>query len=98
MPQRDWRKYLPDGFELIVRRLTRRGKLVEFVVVLMYEGCDITRYDNCHDVPHRDVIGRKSGLITKEWYENMSDWEAFEHALNDLEERREEYLAFYDAH
>ena len=98
MPLKEWRKYLPDGFEIIVRRHTWRGKLLEFAVVLLYDGRDITRYDNAHDLPHRDVLGRKLGLIRKEWYENMSDQEAFGHAIVDLEENCEDYLAFYDAH
>ena len=67
-----------------------------FSVVLLFEGVDITRYDNAHDVPHRDIIGRKRGLIDKEWYENMTNEEAFEHAIQDLEENCERYLAFYD--
>jgi hypothetical protein len=98
MPQKDWRKHLPDGFELIVQRYTRRGKLVEFVVVLMSDGCDITRFDNCHNVPHRDVLGKRFGLIKKEWYYSMSNERAFEHALIDLSENRERYLAYYNAH
>jgi hypothetical protein len=97
MPLKEWRKHLPDAFELIVRRVTRRGKLVDFSVVLLYDGCDITRYDNEHDVPHRDVSGKNSGLIKKEWYYNMSNERAFEHALIDLSENRERYLAYYNA-
>jgi hypothetical protein len=38
MPLKEWRKYLPDGFELIVRRHTRLGRLVDFSVVLLYDG------------------------------------------------------------
>jgi len=101
MPWKDWRNHLPDaplGFELIVRRLTRRGKLVEFAVVLLFEGVDITRYDNAHDVPHRDVLGRRNALIDKEWYENMTNEEAFAHAIHDFKENCERYLDFYNAH
>ena len=39
MPWKDWIGYFDvPGFELRVQRLTRRGKLIEFAVVLVYEG------------------------------------------------------------
>jgi hypothetical protein len=100
MPWKDWRNILPGaptGFEMIVRRFTRNGNLIEFAVVLLYDGIDITRYDNEHDVPHRDVLGQKSALICKEWYENMTNWEAFHHAIHDLTENCQRYLEFFNA-
>jgi len=97
MPLKEWKSFFAPGFELLVRRHTRFGRLNEFAVVLVYYGEGITRYDNEHDVPHRDVLGRKSGLIKKVWYETMSNEEAFEHAINDLKENCERYLALYEA-
>jgi hypothetical protein len=87
----------PPGFEMIVRRFTRNGKLIEFAVVLLYDRVDITRYDNEHDVPHRLVLGKKSALICKEWYENMTNWEAFHHAIHDFTENCQRYLEFFNA-
>jgi hypothetical protein len=98
MPLKEWIKPLPDGFEMIIRTHTSRGKLLDFAVVLLHDGYGITRYDNEHNVPHRDVLGKSSGLIKKEWYANMSDAEAFRYAINDLEEKCEDYLAYYNAH
>jgi hypothetical protein len=97
MPLKEWRTFPAPGFELLVRRFTRLGRLTEFAVVLVYFGECITRYDNEHDVPHRDVLGKIAGLMRKEWYENKSNGEAFEYALNDLKENCERFRAFYYA-
>jgi hypothetical protein len=101
MPWKDWRNPLPDaphGFELLVRRFTRNGKLIEFAVVLIYDGVDIARYDNEHDAPHCDKLGKNSSFIEKEWYENMDNWEAFHHAICDFTQNCERYLYFFNTH
>lgn len=98
MPEKIWSKALPNGFRLHVRRNTQKGKLIEFVVALIYEDECITRYDNAHGFAHRDVLGRKSALIRKETCANMTVKEAFEHAINDLSQNYEAYHAFFIAH
>lgn len=99
MPTREWKKYLAQpGFEILVRIVTRRGRLERFAAVLMHDGEDITRYDNAHDVPHRDILGRKIAFIRKEWYAKMNTEEALEHALNDLTENCQKYWEFYNSH
>jgi hypothetical protein len=98
MPIREWIQHLPDGFEILVRLVNRHGEIEQFSVVLMHDGEDITRYDNAHGAPHRDVMGRKNAFVRKIWCANMTNAEAFEHAINDLSTNYQKYLAFYDAH
>jgi hypothetical protein len=98
MPFRDWIKELPGGFKLLVRRTTEGAELVDFAVVLLYENECITRYDTAHGYAHRDVLGRKSALIRKERYANLSTWEVFQNAINDLSTNYEAHYAFFAAH
>lgn len=58
----------------------------------------ITRYDCAHESPHRDVLGKKSTLIRKEFCENMSKEKAFQHAISDLKKNFERYIAYYESH
>ncbi|MDQ2867411.1 MAG: hypothetical protein M3R59_03215 [Verrucomicrobiota bacterium] len=99
MPWKEWRNFLPDGFELYVERESKNGRLLTFVVVLLCNGTDIARYDNAHDAPHLDRMGRKNAkLINKVWYENLSNEEAFRHAIVDFSENYTEHFAFYCNH
>lgn len=47
-------------------------------------------------MPHRDVLGKKAGLIRKEFYD-MNRTEAFEYALSDLKTNAERYVAYFEA-
>ena len=98
MPRKDWIKNLPDGFTIYARRTTTRGEMTDFAVVLIYGGECIARFDTAHGFAHKDVLGRKSALIRKEKYDNLSVKEAFEHAINDLSENYEAYLQFFLEH
>lgn len=75
---------------------------IHFAVVLLsdIEGCEvcITRYDTAHRQPHRDVLGRRAGLIEKQWMVMCSESEAFVYALNDLKANYEEHIEFYLRH
>jgi hypothetical protein len=98
MPLKEWKKPLPDGFMMLVRRDTVLGKIVDFAVVLVHDGECITRYDSSHGFAHRDILGRREGLIKKKIYPNMTFKEAFRHALNDIPSNYREYFAFFDGH
>ena len=99
MPSKDWKQYVEDtSFEIIVRIVTHRGKLTRFAVILIHEGEDITRFDNVHGVPHRDVLGRENAFLKKEWYETMDAAEALDYAINDLSKNCQRYLDFYNSH
>jgi hypothetical protein len=32
---------------------------------------NLARYDTAHNMPHRDVLGRKKGLLRKDWLVGM---------------------------
>ena len=98
MPVKDWKKHLPDGFYLLIRRETWGGKIVDFAVILVFEEQCVTRYDTSHDYVHRDILGRREGLIKKKTYPNMTFAEGFNHALNDIPSNYREYFEFYDSH
>jgi hypothetical protein len=98
MPPKEWTHYLPDGFTLRVGRQTVGGKMTGFSVALVYEGECIVRYDTAHGFAHRDILGRKSGLIEKQTCETLSTREAFQYAIHDLKTNYRQHLAFYVAH
>jgi hypothetical protein len=95
MPLKEWIIHLPDGFVLLIRRDTSSGHCLDFAVVLVFNDECVTRYDCAHGFPHRDVLGRKSGLIRKEICSNMSMNEAFQHAIQDLSSNYRAYYDFY---
>jgi hypothetical protein len=95
MPFRDWFQDLPDGFVLYIGRQTEQGKTTSFSVVLIYDDECITRYDTAHGFAHRDVFGRKSGLIEKVSCESLGNKEAFRYAIYDLKTNFRQYFAFY---
>jgi hypothetical protein len=98
MPFKDWFQDLPDGFVLYIGRRTERGQPTSFCVVLIYEDECITRYDTAHGFAHRDILGRKSGLIEKVSCETLGNKQAFQNAIRDLKTNFRQYLAFYLAH
>jgi len=66
MPLRNWRIDLGE-FQIVVRRQTEQGVLVDFLVALLaWDGEEwvcITRYDCTHGFPHQDVLGVRGGLL-----------------------------------
>jgi hypothetical protein len=98
MPLKRWIQYLPDGFMLYIGKQTDKGRITSFSVALIFEDECITRYDTAHGFAHRDVLGRKSALIEKRICENLSDRQAFQYAIRDLETNFRAYYAFYLAH
>ena len=81
---------------------TNRSRTEAFAVVLVSEidgaQVGITRYDTAHDQPHRDVLGRRGGLIEKEWLLLSKKNEAFDYALKDVRTNHERYIEYYLAH
>jgi hypothetical protein len=102
MPDRGWTIYLPGGSRILVEVRTKGSETIHFVVVLLsdlegHEVC-ITRYDTAHRQPHRDVLGRRAGLIEKQWMVMCPKSEAFAYALDDLKANYEEHIRFYLRH
>ena len=102
MPERGWTIHLADGSRILVELHTNRSRTEAFAVVLVSEidGAQvcITRYDTAHDQPHRDVLGRRGGLIEKEWLLLSKKNEAFDYALKDVRTNHERYIEYYLAH
>lgn len=102
MPEREWTIFLEGGSRIVVILDTARADTKSFSVVLIkeIEGVDacITRYDTAHSQPHRDVLGRRAGLIEKEWLLLSSNRDAFGYALADLKQNHERYIEFYLRH
>lgn len=98
MTEKEWRIPLDGASYLAVFVVRARGRVTQFAVVLINEGECVTRYDCAHDMPHRDVMGRKGALIRKEFCENMSRDEAFEYAISDLQKNRERYTGYFESH
>ncbi|MEX1117299.1 MAG: hypothetical protein WEB60_00755 [Terrimicrobiaceae bacterium] len=98
MPFKEWT--IPgDGITLIVRRNTIGGKVESFAVILVafVDGSwiNITRYDSAHGIPHRDILGKRKGLLEKEWFFGSSNLEVFEYAICDLQSHAQEYVRFF---
>ena len=97
--KKHWTKYLPDGFVVEVYMNTILGRIVSFSMVLIKDDECITRYDNAHGFPHRDVIGRKSASpIDKVIYDTLTLEQAFSHANKDLSENYAKYYEYYESH
>jgi len=97
--ERQWTKYLPDGFVIQVYLRTIRGQIVLFSAALIKEDECITRYDNAHGFAHRDIIGRKSaGTIDKERFDTLTLNEVFNYAVQDLSENYETLYEYYRSH
>ena len=71
MPEKEWIIDLGE-IRVYVWRETRAGGLLDFVVVLMKWSSTawecITRYDCTHGFAHRDVLGKKGGLLYKQTF------------------------------
>ena len=102
MPEREWTIFLKDGSRIVVLLDTLKSDTRSLAVVLITEidGEEIcvTRYDTSHDQPHRDVLGRRAGLIEKEWLLLSKKNEAFDYALKDVRTNHERYIEYYLAH
>ena len=82
MPLKEFQIWI-DGFTFIrARRLNKGGDILSFAVVLMaLDGdvwVDIARFDTSHGEAHRDVLGKKQGLLRKIWYHNLGSDVVFE--------------------
>lgn len=102
MPKKQWIKKLNKNSRLLIRLETFHGEVIDFAVILVYivdnQWHCITRYDTAHQMPHRDVLGLKKGLIEKEWLFHIPFAQAFTYAIEDLEKNHENYLGYFQNH
>ena len=101
-PEREWTIFLKDGSRIVVLLDTVKSDTRSFSVVLISEidGQEVcvTRYDTAHAQPHRDVLGKRAGLIEKEWLLLSNNRDAFSYAVADLRENYVRYIQFYLQH
>jgi hypothetical protein len=75
------------------------GRVVSFVVRLMRveggEEANVARYDTAHGTPHRDVIGKRAGLLSKAWYIDAGLDSVLREAVEDLRRNYEDYIRTY---
>ncbi len=96
MPEKNWTIYLDDDAYILIFLQTNGPIVTGFAVVLvaMVDGQQVcvTRYDTAHGQAHRDVLGRKSGLIEKEWLVDLTFNEAFDYAINTIKRNYGNYI------
>jgi len=97
-----WSVPLEQDTSISVFLATRRGRVIAFAVVLLAQidgrTLCVARYDTAHGCAHRDILGRWSGLLKKEWLVDLTPNDAFHYALKDLRENYEHHIAFFLAH
>jgi hypothetical protein len=97
VPSKHYRIWLDDRTYIAVEFVMVRGRVVLFVVRLMRiegdEEANIARYDTAHGAPHRDSIGRKKGLLRKEWFPDLTLDIVLRNAIFDFRANYEKYIA-----
>jgi hypothetical protein len=90
---------LKGGFYLAVEIESLAGQIIGFVVRLMKMAepdVNVVRYDTAHNLPHRDMLGRKKGLLRKDWLVGMRLKDALQYAINDLKMNYERYDQIFE--
>jgi hypothetical protein len=96
MPEKNWTIYLDDDCYILIFLDTNGPIVIGFAVVLVAmidgEQVCVTRYDTAQGQAHRDVIGRKSGLLEKEWLLDLTFNEAFDYAIDKIKRNYGNYI------
>lgn len=75
------------------------GRVIAFVVRLMWiEGgreLNVMRYDTAHGMSHRDTLGRRKGLLRKDWFPDLALDIVLQKAIQDFKMNHEKYLDQY---
>ena len=93
--------FIPLGEDrrILVMRSTSKGRYHSFAVVLMVlaDGVwiDVGRFDTAHGLPHRDILGKRKGLLQKVWYDDISPKEVFHTAIKTFKEDHERIVSDY---
>ena len=96
MPSKEYRIWLSESVYMVVDIVMVKGRVVSFVVRLMVvvvadQEYNVVRYDTAHGVPHRDSLGRKKGLLKKDWFFDQPLDVVLQTAVEDLEANYEKY-------
>jgi len=101
MPFKEWEIPL-ESARIYIWRETHAGVVISFAVVLLaWIGGQwecVTRYDCAHSFPHRDVLGKRAGLLYKETFSAFTVEQVFHHAISDCQQNYQAHIAFYEAH
>ncbi|HIL71574.1 MAG TPA: hypothetical protein EYG38_17210 [Verrucomicrobia bacterium] len=99
MPSKEYQIQLREDVYIVVEFAMVTGRIVSFVVRLMYatDGNDVNvaRYDTAHGTPHRDDLGKKGGLLAKTWYFEAELSQVLRQAVDDFKENYEGYIRSY---
>jgi hypothetical protein len=99
MPSKNYRIWLADHAFIVVEFVMIKGRVVSFVVRLMLvergREANVARYDTAHGAPHRDLLGRRRGLLQKAWYPEWKPGRIMRLAVDDFSKHYEEYIRNY---
>ena len=102
MPEKDFIIWLDERTYVRVDFATVQGKMIMFVVRLMWRSGgrehNVARYDMAHGVPHRDENARKAGLLAKTWFPSDDPEEVLEQAIKDFKKNYESYIEKFARH
>ena len=93
--------FIPLGPDrrILVMRSTTKGRYNSFAVVLMLlvaeRWVDVSRLDTAHGLPHRDILGKRKGLLQKVWYDDISPKEVFHLAIKTFKKDHERIITDY---
>lgn len=80
---------------------THLGRLINFSVVLMVfhedKWVDVGRFDSAHGTPHRDILGKRTGLREKVWYDDLTPKQVFALAISTFRKSHEQIKDSYFA-
>jgi hypothetical protein len=97
VPSKDYRIWIDEATYIVVDLLLVKGRLISFVVRLMWladqQEHNILRYDTAHGTPHRDTLGRRFGLLRKDWYPDLPLDIVLQRGIQDCKENHENYIA-----
>jgi hypothetical protein len=97
MPSKDYRIWINDTIYIVVDLVMIRGRLLSFVVRLMWiemnKTHNVVRYDTAHGTPHRDTLGKHFGLLRKDWYPGLTHDLVLQRAIADCKLNYENYIA-----
>lgn len=97
--ERDWIKYLPDGFVIYFYLKTHLGEILSFSAALLKDGECVTRYDNAHGFAHRDALGRESAdTVKKHVFPDLTTKQVLDYANKDLTENYAKHYEYYQSH
>lgn len=96
MPEKDFIIWLNEETFIKVDFVTIDGRMVAFLVALMWDCAgqrfNVARYDLAHGVPHRDENSRRGRLLAKTWFPSDKPEVVLEHAIKDFKKNYESYI------